>query len=66
MSQSRGTLPKDDGIGDRPMPFGAWDKFQLGWLKYDVVRSDRSSERAPAPRPGHHGSRPERRRRAAA
>ena len=42
MSQSRGTLPKDDGIGDRPMPFGAWDKFQLGWLKYDVVRSDRS------------------------
>ena len=27
MSQSRGTLPGDAGIGDRPMPMGAWDKF---------------------------------------
>ncbi len=44
MSQSRGTLPGDDGIGDRPMPFGAWDKFQLGWLDYKVVRSDRSDQ----------------------
>lgn len=41
MSQSRGTSPKDPGIGDQPMPFGAWDKFQLGWLDYDVVRPDR-------------------------
>ena len=32
MSQSRGTIPGDAGIGDRPMPLGAWDKFQLGWL----------------------------------
>jgi immune inhibitor A len=39
MSQSRGTLPKDAGIGDRPMPFGAWDKFQLGWLDYDSFRT---------------------------
>ena len=39
MSQSRGTLPKDDGIGDRPMPMGAWDKFQLGWLDYDAFRT---------------------------
>jgi immune inhibitor A len=23
------------------MPFGAWDKFQLGWLDYDSVRADR-------------------------
>ncbi|HEX6149341.1 immune inhibitor A domain-containing protein [Nocardioides sp.] len=39
MSQSRGTLPKDDGIGDQPMPMGAWDKFQLGWLDYDLIHS---------------------------
>ena len=39
MSQSRGTLPRDDGIGDRPTPMGAWDKFQLGWLDYDTVRA---------------------------
>ena len=32
ISQSRGTLPGDAGIGDPPMPFGAWDKYQLGWL----------------------------------
>ena len=44
MSQSRGTLKRDSGIGDRPMPFGAWDKFQLGWLKYQVVRGDRSDK----------------------
>lgn len=43
MSQSRGTAPKDAGIGDRPMPFGAWEKFQLGWLDYDVARAGRSS-----------------------
>ena len=41
MSQSRGTNPGDPGIGDQPMPFGAWDKFQLGWLDYDVVREGR-------------------------
>lgn len=43
MSQSRGTLPSDDGIGDQPQPFGAWEKFQLGWLDYDVVRSGQTS-----------------------
>jgi immune inhibitor A len=49
MSQSRGTLPKDNGIGDRPMPFGAWDKFQLGWLDYAVMRHDRSRKFALRP-----------------
>ncbi|WP_460733906.1 immune inhibitor A domain-containing protein [Nocardioides ginkgobilobae] len=44
MSQSRGTARKDAGIGDRPMPFGAWEKFQLGWLDYDVARAGRSSK----------------------
>jgi immune inhibitor A len=38
MSQSRGTAPGDPGIGDRPMPFGAWEKFQLGWLDYKTFR----------------------------
>jgi immune inhibitor A len=43
MSQSRGTAEGDPGIGDRPMPMGAWDKLQLGWLDYDVVHSGRTS-----------------------
>ena len=38
MSQSRGTAKKDQGIGDQPMPFGAWEKMQLGWLDYDTAR----------------------------
>ncbi len=38
MAQSRGTAKQDQGIGDRPMPFGAWEKFQLGWLDYDTAR----------------------------
>jgi immune inhibitor A len=42
MAQSRATLPGDPGIGDEPQPFGAWDKFQLGWLDYDVARAGRS------------------------
>jgi immune inhibitor A len=42
MSQSRGTAPTDKGIGDQPMPFGAWEKLQLGWLDYDVVRAGRT------------------------
>ena len=43
MAQSRGTLPGDAGIGDRPTPMGAWDKFSLGWLDYDVTRAGRSA-----------------------
>ena len=43
MAQSRGTLPADAGIGDRPMPMGAWDKFSLGWLDYKVTRAGRSA-----------------------
>ncbi len=43
MSQSRGTLPGDEGIGDRPMPLGAWEKFALGWLDYKVTRAGRSA-----------------------
>jgi immune inhibitor A len=27
-----------EGIGDRPFHMNAWDKFQLGWLDYNVLR----------------------------
>lgn len=42
MAQSRGTAPRDPGIGDQPQPMGAWEKFQLGWLDYDTVRAGRT------------------------
>jgi immune inhibitor A len=42
MSQSRGTAPGDPGIGDQPMPMGAWDKFQMGWLDYEAVQAGHS------------------------
>ena len=29
----------DPGIGDHPTGLGAWEKFQLGWLDYKVVRA---------------------------
>nr|MBA3310557.1 immune inhibitor A [Nocardioidaceae bacterium] len=28
----------EDGIGTKPMHMGNWEKFQLGWLKYEVAR----------------------------
>jgi immune inhibitor A len=43
MAQSRGTLPQDAGIGDRPTPMGAWEKFSLGWLDYKVTRAGRTA-----------------------
>jgi immune inhibitor A len=37
---SQGSYGNDNlnGIGNRPVDFDAWDKFQLGWLNYDVAR----------------------------
>jgi immune inhibitor A len=58
MSQSRGTAKGDPGIGDRPMPMGAWDKFQLGWLDYNVVRSGRPSVHRLRPGQQVHGRSP--------
>jgi immune inhibitor A len=29
--------PGNKGIGDAPTDMGAWEKFQLGWLDYDVA-----------------------------
>jgi len=37
---------------------GAWDKFQLGWLDYDVVRSGRSSTHTLRPGQQVHGTNP--------
>ena len=42
MGQARGTAERDEGIGDRPMPFGAWEKFQLGWLDYRAIHAGRT------------------------
>ncbi len=41
-----GTGRAADGIGSRPVHMGNWEKFQLGWLKFDVAFADtRSSHR---------------------
>lgn len=58
MSQSRGTLPGDEGIGDQPQAFGAWDKFQLGWLDYDVARTGRTGTYKLRPNSATKGSAP--------
>ncbi|MCW2742619.1 MAG: ina [Blastococcus sp.] len=28
----------EDGIGSKPIPMGAWEKLQLGWLNYELVK----------------------------
>ena len=33
-----------NGIGNWPIHFDAWDKFQLGWLNYEVARAGEKSE----------------------
>jgi immune inhibitor A len=33
-----------DGIGDAPTDMGAWEKFQLGWLNYEVAFAGAKSE----------------------
>jgi immune inhibitor A len=32
-----------EGIGDRPNDMSAWDKLQLGWLKYDVASGKKTT-----------------------
>ena len=39
MAQSRASKAGDVGIGTRPADLGAWDKLQLGWLDYEVVKA---------------------------
>jgi len=38
-----------DGIGDDPTDLGAWEKFQLGWLNYDVAFAGEKSSHALGP-----------------
>lgn len=38
-----------DGIGDDPVDLGAWEKFQLGWLKYDVAFAGEKSDHKVGP-----------------
>jgi immune inhibitor A len=33
----------EDGIGSKPMHMGNWEKFQLGWLNYDVAEAGKKS-----------------------
>ena len=32
-----------DTIGNKPVHMGAWEKFQLGWLKYEVATAGKNS-----------------------
>jgi immune inhibitor A len=32
-----------DGIGDDPTDLGAWEKFQLGWLNYEIAQAGQTS-----------------------
>lgn len=34
----------EDGIGTKPTHMGNWEKFQLGWLNYEVAVAGRKSE----------------------
>ena len=38
-----------DGIGTKPIHMGAWEKFQLGWLNYEVARAGSKSEHKVGP-----------------
>jgi immune inhibitor A len=33
----------EDGIGTKPTHMGAWEKFQLGWLKFTTVREGKEA-----------------------
>ncbi|WP_446220530.1 immune inhibitor A domain-containing protein [Micromonospora sp. IBHARD004] len=39
MAQSRLSAKNDGGIGERGGDLGAWNKLQLGWLDYEVVKA---------------------------
>ena len=61
MSQSRGTLPGDDGIGDRAdADWAPGRSSQLGWLDYDVTRAGRSATHVDCGRTSPRQQRPSR------
>ena len=54
-----------EGIGDRPIHMSAWEKFQLGWLNYEVVGPGQKKRRSSSDRRRPTRSRRRPRRRAA-
>jgi immune inhibitor A len=49
MAQSRVGKPSDGGIGEQAADLSAWDKLQLGWLDYEIVKAgqDRTIDLGP-------------------
>ena len=47
---------RPDGIGDDPTDLGAWEKFQLGWLDFDVAEAGKPYDVAPARDPARVGT----------
>ena len=43
MSGGSWTDEGKDTIGNKPVHMGAWEKFQLGWLKYEVATAGKNS-----------------------
>ncbi|GAA3753097.1 immune inhibitor A [Plantactinospora mayteni] len=39
MAQNRVSAAHDQGVGVRVNDFGPWEKLQLGWLDYEIVRA---------------------------
>ena len=44
MSSGSWLSQNPDYIGTEPGHFGVWEKFQLGWLNYEVARAGAKSE----------------------
>lgn len=44
-------------IGEQPLPLTAWERFQLGWLDYDVARAGRTSKHSVRPLGSADGTR---------
>lgn len=44
MSSGSWLSQNDDDIGSQPNHFGVWEKFQLGWLNYEVAYAGTKSE----------------------
>ena len=49
MGQNRVSAPGDQGAGTRANDLAAWDKLQLGWLDYEIVKAgqDKTLELGP-------------------
>jgi len=49
MSSGSWLSQNDEDIGSQPNHFGVWEKFQLGWLNYEVARAGAKSEHSLGP-----------------